>query len=228
MWKLLKAQIIYNKIVLIVGYVIFGSAFIAFVIQGWQEMESSFPALRAVLLAATATLFLFNTVRLQREKRDRFHHILSLSVWELGISRVLQIILFWLSLLSLVLFAFVLRPSTFELKILWDLLSLTGFVLVMNAAPYIYRDLSLCFHAKSKKVVLVILYVLMILVGYFLFMLFVVSAESISLSSDLVLVKKGFSSFINTFKGALFFNLCGIILTGISLYVFSKRKTYTE
>lgn len=228
MWTLLKAQIIYNKIVLIVGYVIFGSAFIAFVVQGWQEMDNSFPALRAVQLAATAVLFLFNTVRLQREKRDRFHHILTLSIWKLGISRVLQIIAFWFSLLSLVLFAFVLRPSTFELKILWDLLSLTGFVLVMNAAPFIYRDLSYCFHAKSKKVVLVIVYALMILAGYLLFMLFVVSADSISLSSDLVLLKKNFSNFINTFRGALFFNLCGIISTGISLYVFSKRKTYTE
>jgi hypothetical protein len=228
MWKLLKAQIIYNKIVLIVGYLIFGSAFIAFVVQGWQEMDNSFPALRAVLLAATATLFLFNTVRLQKEKRDRFHHTLSLNTWELGISRVLQIILFWLSLLSLILFAFVMRPSIFELKILWDLLSLTGFVLVMNAAPFIYRDLSYCFHAKSKKIMLVILYALMIMAGYFLFMLFIVSAESISISNDLVLVKKNFSNFINTFRGAVFFNLCGIILTGISLYVFSKRKTYTE
>jgi hypothetical protein len=76
--------------------------------------------------------------------------------------------------------------------------------------------------------VLVIVYALMILAGYLMFMLFVVSADSISLSSDLVSVKKGFSSFINTFRGALFFILCGIISTGISLFVFSKRKTYTE
>ena len=228
MWKILKAQIIYNKIILIIGFILIVSVFIPFVVQGWQEMNNSFPALRAVLLAATAMLFLFNIVRLQREKRDRFHHILPLSNSELAISRLLQIIIFWLSLLFLVLFAFVLRPSIFDLKILWDLLSLTGFVLVLNAVPFIYRDLSYCFHAKSKKVVLVILYALMILAGYLLFMLFVVSAESISLSDDLVLVKKGFSNFINTFRGAAFFNLCGIILTGISLFVFSKRKTYTE
>lgn len=228
MWKILKAQIQSNKIVLIISYLIFLSVYVSFVVQGWQELDNSFPALRAVLMAATATLFLFNTVRRTREKRDRFHHILSLSVWELGISRLFQIILFWLSLLSLVLFAFVLRPSTFDLKILWDLLSLTGFVLVMNAAPYIYRDLSLCFHDKSKKNVLVILYVLMILAGYLMFMLFVISAESISLSSDLVLLKTNFSNFINSFGGAVFFSLCGIIFTGISLYVFSKRKTYTE
>jgi len=68
----------------------------------------------------------------------------------------------------------------------------------------------------------------MILAGYFLFMLFVVSARSISLSSDLVLIKKIFSGFINTFRGALIFSLCGIVFTGISLYIFSKRKTYTE
>jgi len=228
MWKILKAQIQYNKIVLIISYLIFLSIYISFVVQGWQEMDNSFPALRAVLLAATAMLFLFNIVRLHREKRDRFHHTLSLRNWELGISRVLQIITFWFSLLFLVLFAFVLRPSIFDLKTLWDLLSLTGFVLVMNAAPFIYRDLSYCFHAKSKKIVLVILYALMIMAGYLLFMLFVVSVESISLSNDLVLVKKGFSNFINTFIGALFFNLCGIILTWISLLVFSKRKTYTE
>ena len=228
MWKLLKAQIQYNKIILIIVYLIFLPICITFVVQGWQEMDKSFPALRAVLMATTAMLFLFNIVRLQREKRDRFHFLVPLNIWKIAVSRVLQIILFWLSVLSLVLFAFVSRPSIFDLKILWDLLSLTGFVLVLNAAPFIYRDLSFCFQAKSKKVVLVIVYTLMIMAGYLLFMLFVVSAESISLSSDLVLVKKGFSSFINTFMGALFFNLCGIILTGISLFVFSKRKTYTE
>ncbi len=228
MWKILKAQIIYNKIVLIVGYLFVLSAFIPFVVQGWQEIDNSFPALRAILMATTAMLFLFNTVRMTREKRDRFHHILTLNIWELGISRMLQIIAFWFSVLFLVLFAFVLRPSIFDLKILWDLLSLTGFVLVLNAAPFIYRDLSLCFHAKSTKVVLVILYALMILAGYLLFMLFVVSAESISLSSELVMMKKNFSSFADTFRGTVFFNLCGIIFSGISLFVFSKRKTYTE
>ena len=228
MWKILKAQLQYNKIILIISYLIFLSVYVSFVVQGWQELDNSFPALRAVLMATTAMLFLFSIIKLHREKRDRFHHILALNIWQLGISRVLQIMAFWLSLLLLVLFVFVLRPSIFDLKILWDLLSLTGFVLVLNAAPFIYRDLSYCFQAKSQKVVLVIVYALMILAGYLLFMLFVVSAESISLSSDLVLLKKNFSSFINTFKGAVFFNLCGIIFTGISLYIFSKRKTYTE
>jgi hypothetical protein len=228
MLKILKAQIQYNKIILIISYLIFLSVYVSFVVQGWQEFDNSFPALRAVLMATTAMLFLFSIIKLHREKRDRFHHILALNIWQLGISRVLQIITFWFSLLLLVLFAFLLRPSIFDLKILWDLLSLTGFVLVLNAAPFIYRDLSYCFHSKSKKVVLVIIYALMILAGYLLFMLFVVSVGSISLSRDLVLVKKNFSSFINTFSGALSFNLCGIILTGISIYVFSKRKTYIE
>ncbi len=228
MWKLLKAQIVYNKIVLVIGYLIVISAYIPFVVQGWEEVDNSFPAIRAVMMTATTLIFLFNVIRLHREKRDRFHHTLSLNIWELGISRLLQLILFWISLLILVLLAFVLRPSIFDLKILWDLLSLTGFVLVMNAAPYIYRDLSYCFHAKSKKVVLVIVYTLMIMAGYLLFMLFIVSAESISLSNELVLVKNDFSNFINTFMGAFFFNLCGIILSVISLFVFSKRKTYTE
>lgn len=228
MWKILKAQLQYNKVILIISYLIFLSVYVSFVVQGWQELDNSFPALRAVLMATTAMLFLFSIIKLYREKRDRFHHILALNIWQLGISRELQIIVFWFSLLFLVLFAFALRPSIFDLKILWDLLSLTGFVLVLNAAPLIYRDLSYCFHSKSKKVVLVIVYALMILAGYLMFMLFVVSADSISLSSDLVSVKKGFSSFINTFRGALFFILCGIISTGISLFVFSKRKTYTE
>ncbi|UCE06944.1 MAG: hypothetical protein JSW07_02575 [bacterium] len=228
MWKILKAQLQYNQIVLIISYLIFLSIYISFVVQGWQELDNSFPALRTVLMATTVMLFLFSIIKLYREKRDRFHHILTLNIWELGISRVLQIIVFWISILILVLFAFVLRPSIFDMKILWDLSSLTGFVLVMNAAPFIYRDLSYCFHAKSKKVVLVIVYALMIMAGYLLFMLFVVSAESISLSNELVIVKTNFSNFINTFMGALLFNLCGIILTVISLYVFSKRKTYTE
>jgi len=155
MWKILKAQIQYNKIILIISYLIFLSVYVSFVVQGWQELDNSFPALRAVLMAMTAMLFLFSIIKLHREKRDRFHHILTLNIWQLGISRVLQIMAFWFSLLILVLFAFVLRPSIFDPKILWDLLSLTGFVMVLNAAPFIYRDLSYCFHAKSTKVVLV-------------------------------------------------------------------------
>ncbi len=228
MWKILKAQIQYNKIVLTISYLIFFSVYISFVVQGWQELDNSFPALRAVLMATTAMLFLFSIIKLHREKRDRFHHILTLNIWQLGISRPLHIITFWFSLLFLVLFAFLLRPSIFDLKILWDLLSLTGFVVALNAAPFIYRDLSYCFHSKSKKVVLIFVYALMILAGYLLFILFVVSVGSISLSNELVLLKQGFSNFINTFKGAFLFNLCGIILTGINLFVFSRRKTYTE
>lgn len=227
MWKILKAQLQYNKFILIFGYLIFLNVYAPYVIQGWR-VENSFSALRAVLIATTAMLFLFSNLKFHREKRDRLHHMLALKIWQLGISRMLQIITLWFSFLFLVLFAFMLRPSILDLKILWDLLSLTGFVLILNAAPFIYRDLTYCFQKKSAKVVLVIVYVLMILAGYFLFMLFVVSARSISLSSDLVLVKKNFSSFINTFRGALIFNFIGIIFTGVSLFIFSKRKTYTE
>lgn len=228
MWKILKAQIDYNKIVLAVSYLVFLPIYISFIVQGWQEIDSSFPALRAVLLAVTAILLLFNIIRLQREKRDRFHHILALSPWKLGISRELLIIIFWISVLFLVSFAFVLRPAIFDLKKLWDLLSLTGFVLIMNAAPFLYLDLNFCFQARSKKVALVIIATLMIIALYFLLMLFIISTGAFSISDSLLSIRNEFSNFIHSGMGALCFNLCAMLITGLSVLVFSKRRTFTE
>lgn len=228
MWKIIKAQFNYNKMVLIFCFLISMAVIIPFFIQGWKVVEKSYPAVRAVLFAMTALIFLSSSIKDVKEKRDRFLHTLPCNLWKFGTARLIFVIIFWTILLILVLLAFLLRKSIFNITLLNDFLSQTGFIIFMICIVFFVRDIGFVFKFKNRKIFLGILNFVIIVVAYVIFMLFVASREAMDISPSLIPIKNNFSEFIMTSSGAAFFLALGSTMFFISNFIFSKRKTYIE
>ena len=189
MWKLLKAQVSYNKMILNFCLLITLAVIIAFLTQGWKVPEMSYPALRAVLFAMTAIVFFSSLLKDVKEKRDRFFHVLPCNLWELGAARLIFVLMFWFSLILLVCFSFMIRNSIFNYSYLWDLLSQTGFILFMVGVIFFIRDIVSVFNFEKKKIIMVALNLFIVISIYILFMLFVVSKNALEISPSLITVK---------------------------------------
>ncbi len=228
MWKILKAQIAYNKIILYPCFLLTLAVIVPFIVQGWQVPDKSYPALRAVLFAMTALVFLSSLIKDFKERRDRFFHILPYKLWEFGVVRLFFVLMFWLSLVLLVCLAFVIRNSIFNPTYLWDLLSQTGFIIFMIGVVFIVRDIAFIYDFKNKKIFPGILNFVVIFCSYLLFMLFVVSKNAMENSPSLIPVKNGFHQFTSSYSGSLLFLMLGVTMFLTSIFVFSRRKTFTE
>jgi len=226
MWKILKAQFNYNKLVLI-GCAFFSLAvIIPFIIQDWRDIDKSYPALRATLFAMTTLFFFSSFVRNMKEKRDRFFNKLPLKLWQLGLTRLLLVIIFWTCLMIIVAIAFIIRPIIFSNEILMDLLSQTGFIFYLISLVYIVKDISYFAISKKNKILINIFNYISILGSYLLFMLFVVSKNAMDISPSLIPIKEGFNQFIISIPGSALFIMLGVTMTSLSTYFFSKRKTF--
>jgi hypothetical protein len=228
MWKILKAQLNYNKLVLIGCFLFSLAVIVPFTIQDWQDIDKSYPALRAVFFAMTMIVFFSSFVRNVKEKRDRFFNKLPVNVWQLGLTRLTFILLFWICLMVFVGIAFIIRPSIFDGKILLDLLSQTGFIFSLIGIVFILKDIPYVFIFKKLKLVIGVLNFIVILGCYLLFMLFIVTKNAMEISPSLIPLKDGFNQFITSIAGSVIFMLLGMAVCFLSLNVFSWRKTFIE
>lgn len=229
MWKIVRAEFEYSKTILIFAHIFVAAVWIAFVVQGWEQVDKSFPALRSSLVAATAILFLSNFTKLQREKRSRLYNVLPLARGRLAVARLIFIGIFWLEVTGLLAIAFVLRPSVYSHEMLFGFLALTGYVLTLNAMPFIFRDLRLSYNSKKRKLLMNIGWTIAVFLGYFFFMLFIFSSNDMTLLPEpLKIVIAGFSNFVEKSFSAIVFNLLGFGLSWISVLLFKKRMLFVE
>ncbi len=229
MYQLMKAEFDNNKILLSILYAVVIVVILAYMLWGWENIDESLPAVRAVMLSAAAMLFLTRLLKLQREKKDRFHILLPLPVRSVAISRMLFPVLFWLSMLFLLCLGLVLlRTASIRAEIVFDWLTLTGFIIAGNVVPLIHRDLNYYSAGKHQKRLMFIFYSIMILTGYTLFMLFVMTFKRYSFSQKLIPVQERFLSLSGSFLGATAFMAIGIGLATASIFLFQHRKSYID
>ena len=137
MWKIIKADFKYQKFIFIFPYAVVLAAIIANVSQGWRQNEHDMQGVRTVMASMTGIIFLFKSFKIAQEKRHRFNTLLPLKQWKIALTRVLFIILIWMSFLAMYwLGTSVIRPYRADILI-WDTLSFTGLVLLANAIIFI-------------------------------------------------------------------------------------------
>jgi hypothetical protein len=229
MWKIIKADFKYQKFVFIFPYAIVLLAIIANVSQGWRHHEHDMQGVRTVMASMTGIIFLAKSFIIAKEKRYRFITLLPLKQWKIALTRVLFIILIWLSFLAMYwLGSAVIRPYRADILI-WDTLSFTGLVLLANSIIFIYYDLLYTLTNKKQKVILGFIFLLLVLIGYIVFFLFGVDEQSWNIFKNLFLpYKSDFSSFSSNYIGAIVILSIGFIMTILSVIVFKQRKTYTQ
>lgn len=229
MWKIIKADFNYQKFVFIIPYAVVIAAISANVLQGWRQNEHDMQGVRTVMAAMTGIIFLFKSFKIAQEKRHRFITLLPLKQWKIGLTRTLFILLIWLSFLIMYwLGSAMIRPYRADFLI-WDTLSFTGLVLLANATIFIYYDLLYTLTDIKQKVILGFLFLLAVFIGYIVFFLFGVDEQSWNIFKNLLLpYKDDFSAITSNYVGAVVSLSIGIMMTILSVYVFGRRKTYTQ
>jgi len=229
MWKIIKADFKYQKFVFIFPYAIVLLAIIANVSQGWRQNVHDMQGVRTVMASMTGIIFLSKSFIIAKEKRHRFITLLPLKQWKIGLTRTLFIILIWLSYLAMYwLGTSVIRPYRTDILI-WDTLSFTGLVLLANSIIFIYYDLSNTFNKKNQRLILWLTLLLLVFIGYVVFFLFGVDDQSWNIFKNLLLpYKNDFLNITSNYLGALVSLLIGILMTILSVFVFGRRKTYTQ
>ena len=229
MWKIIKADFKYQKFGFIFPYAIVLVAIIANVSQGWRHNVHDMQGVRTVMASMTGIIFLSKSFIIAKEKRHRFITLLPLKQWTIALTRVLFIILIWLSFLVMYwLGTAVIRPYRTDILI-WDTLSFTGLVLLANAIIFVYYDLLYTLANNKQKVILGFIFLSLVFIGYIVFFLFGVDEQSWNIFKTLFLpYKNDFSSFSSNYIGAGVSLSIGFIMTILSVIVFKRRKTYTQ
>jgi hypothetical protein len=228
MWKIIKADFKYHKIVFIAPVAVVLAGLAANVVQGWRQLEHDFQGMRTVMGVATAFIFLIKYLAMIGEKRNRHNMALPLKSWQIGLSRLLYCIIVWVIFLILYWSATATAHPYRIAIIIWDTISLSGLVLIANALMFIFVDLNYIGIKGIQKILLAFLAPFLLLGGFIVFFIFNVSEQTWSIFKILLPYKANFSSFSATAIGAISSLLIGIAATYLSVLVFKRRRTYLQ
>lgn len=228
MWALVKADLKYNWLYLAIPSALVLAVCLANYLRGWSTPEMDLPGTRTIMMTMTAVIYFFRKLRQILEKRDRYLALLPHSLRSIGFSRLCLGILVWLSYLSVyfVLSASV-RPYRLDL-IVWEALSITGFVIFGNAFPFIYRDLFYVFIPGRSKPFVIMSYVVLVLLGVLTFLLFSVTEYSWALVKVVLPLRQYFAPLSTAFLGAILFIFLAVAGVILSVSVFVRRRSLVE
>ncbi len=239
MWRLLRAEIVYHRLSLTLLLAGFLGICAAVMTGGWQGFDRDGAGLGMILLTLTAMAWFIRLLRLIAEKTDRYVFPLPLTAREIGWTRTLFPVVFWVAGACIFWLCFlVIRPDDFQMSAVWAMLSMGGFVLAANAYSLIHRDLTFCITAKWQRALLSCVYALITVTGILLFVLLFgvlrsMSTESFSYRLFGHVLRPWVpatvvDSVLPTAAAALALLTTGIVLTHLSAVVFQRRRAYLE
>jgi len=218
MWKMIKADIAYNRILFI---------FLYFVIV----VASATNALSGNLEEALATLTFFSVVVIGitagieelKTKQIRFFAGLPIPVRQLGILRYSVFATYWISLMLLLWFSTLIsRQGHVGVDYLWWILTRTGSMFIWIACMNLSQDFTHVYRAKGPGYILKWTVLLFGVFGGPL----VYFVTNVRYQSDLVFFFV--SSMFQNPAGALALFLFSLGLMVLSVVVYERRSSYTE
>jgi hypothetical protein len=159
-----------------------------------------------------------------KEKREQLYNSLPVPIKRIAIARVISPILVWFVLAILfVAIVVIMRSYRVDIKMVSQLLSLNGLILLLNSSSFIYSDLIFYFNGKNKRLIVWAFYFLFITIVTFLlvwlFLHYVKIFRFLQHFRDFIFF---------SFWGVSILNLFGLILTYTSIVIYTKRKSYLE
>jgi hypothetical protein len=218
MWRMIKADIAYNRTLFIVLYsALFGAVIINAARPGFAEILSSLMFFSVVMIGIVAGIEEVKT------KRVRFFSGLPIAVRQMGIVRYPVFVTYWVSLMVLLYLSSLLsRQGHVGLDYLWWILTRTGSMFIMVACMDLGQDLPFCFKDKGPGLVLKWIAILFGIFGG-PFVYFVTNPRR---QSDQIF--RALSEFFGASTGAIGLVLFSLGLMGLSIWVYEQRRSFTE
>lgn len=225
MWKLLKAEINYNKIYLLMGYFLYITLFI--IIAIWGKIEHNLRDLSIALWAATLLGRFSGEIEKTKSKRVRYHAIMPLNIRHIAMAPLIFTIFYWISIIVLFLISLlIVKPYWLGNNTLWALLPINGLILIGYAGFSVYNDLNGSLTSNNERIILHLIRFLILIAGYFL-LLFYIDFMGLFTHSEL-LSREAFAQLYFSRSGVIVLNLVGFVLAFLSVEVFARRRAYVE
>lgn len=225
MWRIIGTEMRYDR--LRIGlFLLFCMASFLSIWLGVRWERNRVPMIMLMVLVLSLSAVYAGEKNRTIQKRDRLHALLPVSLWAIGISHmfypliVLLLIYLLLILGALAVQPFVAQPLT--MPSLWHMLTLTGLVLIVNAAVLLHRDLRMTFPRKAQRLILFVFWFVVyfgaLLPFYVVTNFFGVFGEDTAAQNFLIRVLELPAGFL----------AIGLLLSAISLVAFVKRKSYAD
>jgi hypothetical protein len=230
MWRLLKAEIAYNKIFLVIAYSIAVPTLVfSFIWEGgiYQKGNFNSPIIvifhQMIFMTVLFPIILGVTIDRRGSKRARFHAQLIHPVRYLGIIYLSLTLIFWLSIVFLFWMVYpIVHPGSIESPLIWQTLSITGLMFVLASGP-LYYDLNHCLKGGAAKSILnflgPILFVALVLLYY---------AAILPLVRNFSPINTMMSEFGSSPLGSILFLCMGSIMATLGIVIIGRRKTYVD
>lgn len=225
MWRILKAEIITDKQRIVLVYIFSIISFIT-IWYGVKWERNRAPLAMMMMVVATLILGFICEKKRIAQKRGRLFGILPISTRQIGVFHLIYPFFAWVSIGILYFLIYILLQN-FSIKILttpsWlQVLSLNGMILIVNACYLLTRDLRIAFDKKYHRMFMSIFWVLIYLVALLPFYIMTNSFGAFGENTPL-------QSYLHEMSNSpIGINVIGLVLSGFSLCVFLRRKSYLE
>lgn len=225
MLRILKAEILTDKQRIILVYIFSIISFIT-IWYGVKWERNRAPLAMMMMVVATLILGFICEKKRIAQKRGRLFGALPISTRQIGFFHLIYPFFAWVSIGTLY-FLICITLKNFSAKILttpsWlQMLSLNGMILIVNSCYLLARDLRIAFDKKYHRMFMSIFWVLIYLVALLPFYIMTNSFGAFGENTPLQIYLNQMS------RSPIGINLVGLILSGFSLIVFLRRKSYLE
>ncbi len=225
MWRILKAEIFYDRSRLLIVFVFCLACLITIWFGVKWERNVSPMTMLILFISALVAVYASEQGRIIN-KRDRMHVSLPVSLWKTGFSHLFYPILVWVAVLvlyevSYFLLEFISGVTRIKLSFS-QILTSSGLFFVVNATVLLTRDLSKIVTKKSQRIMIY-------MTGYFLFIAallpFYIVTNFLGAFGENTRLQSFLSSMSESPTGFLLFGVC---LSLMSLFVFVRRRSYVQ
>ena len=225
MWRILKAEIINDKLRIVLVYIFSIIAFIT-IWYGVKWERNRAPMAMMMMVVATLIVGFICEKKRIAQKRGRLFGALPIPTKNIGFFHLIYPFFAWLSI-GILYFLIYFILQNFSTTILTtpsrvQMLTLNGMILIVNACYLLTRDLSIAFDKKYHRMFMSVFWVLIYLVALLPFYIMTNSFGAFGENTPLQIYLNEMS------RSPIGINVVGLILSGFSFFVFLQRKSYLE
>lgn len=223
MWQVLHAELNNDRFRIALVYLFCIACFVTiWVGVKWERNRA--PLTMLIMLVSTFIGSFGGEKQRHAHKRDRLHILLPLSLRRIGWVHLLYPFLIWISILLLFFTSYFVvqqisghgltKPS------MPQLLTLNGLILTVNAVYLLYRDLRLTFTTKQQRFFIFLVWLMIYIAAFLPFYIVTNFFGWFGEHTPLQI-------FLNKLSvSPVGFNVLGLLLSVMSLVIFTRRKSY--
>ena len=229
MWKLVQSEIMYFRWLYIISMAVVLIINTGLTIDGkWIEAQDDFPGLRVIWMGVGIVVLFFAILFNRKSGRLRTNKLVPLSNLQVSLARLIPFILFWISLMIILLFFYLINFAASP-TINWvvNLISISGIMLLINSIPILYSDFYSTYFTRKSKILIILFCSILWIIYIWMNVIFMTYLDFIS-PEYFIETRETIKELYFTPTTTIINILLGCLMFFLSILTFKKRKFYLE